>query len=199
MGKKVLKWVNRIVTSILVIVLFLVASLVVSNKISGGEPNIFGYQIKTVLSGSMEPGIKTGSIIVVKPGGDMTRFKEGDVITFMDEDKRVITHRVTEVVNNDGQILYRTKGDNNNAEDPNPVPSDNVLAEYTGITIPYVGYVQDFASSKNGILVMVILPGVLLLAYSIFTIWQTLSQLERQYKQKLENETQEKTLTPPSQ
>lgn len=34
-----------------------------------GEPQVFGYQLKTVLSGSMEPEIKTGSIIAVKPGG----------------------------------------------------------------------------------------------------------------------------------
>lgn len=194
MGKKVLKWLNHIVTSILIIVLFTVAALVVSSKISGGEPNIFGYQLKTVLSGSMEPGIKTGSIIVVKPTEDKEKFKKGDVITFMDEQQRVITHRITEVINSDGKILYRTKGDNNNAEDQNPVPSDNVLAEYTGVTIPYIGYIQDFASSKNGILVMVIIPGVLLLAYSGFTIWRTLAQLEKQYKQKIENQNESKAL-----
>lgn len=162
-------------------VLLLMLFLVISSKAAGGEPQIFGYQLKSVLSGSMEPGIKTGSIIAVKPGGDMTRFKEGDVVTFQEEENKLITHRVTEVIENGKQVLYRTKGDNNNAEDMNPVISDNIVAEYTGVTVPYVGYFIDFAQSKNGSALLLILPGLILLGYSGFNIWQTLSQLEKKH------------------
>src|SRR5690606_31650101 len=119
MGKKVLKWINHIVTGILVVVFIVFAAFVLLNNFSGGEASIFGYQLKTVLSGSMEPAIKTGSIIAVKPGGDMTRFKEGDIITFMDEERRLVTHRIIEVVQSGDQTMYRTKGDNNNAPDQN--------------------------------------------------------------------------------
>lgn len=180
MGKKVLKWVNHIVTGILVVVFIVFAAFVLLNKFSGGEPSIFGYQLKTVLSGSMEPTIKTGSIIAVKPGGDMTRFKEGDIITFMDEERRLVTHRIIEVVQSGDQTMYRTKGDNNNAPDQNLVMSGNVVAEYTGFTIPYLGYISEFVQSKNGILVTVILPGVLLLIYAIYTIWTAFRQLDKQ-------------------
>lgn len=180
MGKKVLKWVNHIVTGILVVVFIVFAAFVLLNKFSGGEPSIFGYQLKTVLSGSMEPTIKTGSIIAVKPGGDMTRFKEGDIITFMDEERRLVTHRIIEVVQSGDQTMYRTKGDNNNAPDQNLVMSGNVVAEYTGFTIPYLGYISEFIQSKNGILVTVILPGVLLLIYAIYTIWTAFRQLDKQ-------------------
>lgn len=180
MGKKVLKWINHIVTGILVVVFIVFAAFVLLNKFSGGEPSIFGYQLKTVLSGSMEPAIKTGSIIAVKPGGDMTRFKEGDIITFMDEERRLVTHRIIEVVQSGDQTMYRTKGDNNNAPDQNLVMSGNVVAEYTGFTIPYLGYISEFIQSKNGILVTVILPGVLLLIYAIYTIWTAFRQLDKQ-------------------
>ncbi len=180
MGKKVLKWINHIVTGILVVVFIVFAAFVLLNKFSGGEPSIFGYQLKTVLSGSMEPAIKTGSIIAVKPGGDMTRFKEGDIITFMDEERRLVTHRIIEVVQSGDQTMYRTKGDNNNAPDQNLVMSGNVVAEYTGFTIPYLGYISEFVQSKNGILVTVILPGVLLLIYAIYTIWTAFRQLDKQ-------------------
>jgi len=180
MGKKVLKWINHIVTGILVVVFIVFAAFVLLNKFSGGEPSIFGYQLKTVLSGSMEPAIKTGSIIAVKPGGDMTRFKEGDIITFMDEERRLVTHRIIEVVQSGDQTMYRTKGDNNNAPDQNLVMSGNVVAEYTGFSIPYLGYISEFVQSKNGILVTVILPGVLLLIYAIYTIWTAFRQLDKQ-------------------
>ena len=65
--KKALKIFSNLITAVLFINLILMAFLVVSSKASGGEPQAFGYQLKTVLSGSMEPTFKTGSIIAVKP------------------------------------------------------------------------------------------------------------------------------------
>ncbi|QTD40810.1 signal peptidase I SipW [Sporosarcina sp. Te-1] len=175
--KKVTKWVNNIVSGILLVLLISVAAVVVISKASGGEPEIFGYQLKTVLSGSMEPGIQTGSIIAVKAAEDKTAYKKGDVITFKEEEGILITHRITEVVKSGASVLYRTKGDNNNAEDMNPVLSDNVVAEYTGHTVPYAGYFINFAQSKNGAFLLLI-PGFLLLIYSAVTIWKVLSAIE---------------------
>jgi len=177
--KVVKKWSSRVITTLLTITLIFMIFVVISSKASGGEPSIFGYELKTVLSGSMEPGIKTGSIIAVKPGGDMTRFKEDDVITFLKEKDMLVTHRVVEVIENNSQVMYRTKGDNNGAPDSELVLSDNVVAEYKGFTIPFVGYLINFAQSKNGNLFLLILPGLLLLAYSAFTIWRVLSELEK--------------------
>ncbi|HJF33031.1 MAG TPA: signal peptidase I [Sporosarcina psychrophila] len=181
--KKRMKRISSIVSSILMVLLISVASIVVITKISGGEPQLFGYQLKTVLSGSMEPGIQTGSIIAVKQAVAKTSFKKGDVITFQEEENILITHRITEVVKSGDSVLYRTKGDNNNAEDMNPVMSDNVVAEYTGFTVPYVGYFINFTQSKNGAFLLLI-PGFLLLLYSGFTIWRALGEIELSPKKK---------------
>ena len=57
--------------------------VVISSKASGGEPQVFGYQLKTVLSGSMEPAFNTGSIIAVKPSRRSNNFKrEGITLPF---------------------------------------------------------------------------------------------------------------------
>ncbi|MEN2768718.1 signal peptidase I SipW [Ornithinibacillus xuwenensis] len=191
--KRVMKWLNSIVTTVLFLLLITVATMVITTKISGGDPEVFGYQLKTVLSGSMEPGIKTGSIIAVKPGGDMTRFGKGDVITFKEEDDKLITHRITEVINNGKETMYRTKGDNNNAEDLNPVLSDNVVAEYTGFTIPFVGYFVNFAQSQNGAFLLLI-PGIIVLIYSGITIWKTVMALDSSNK-KESKESQDNRVT----
>ncbi|MDY0404816.1 signal peptidase I [Virgibacillus sp. 179-BFC.A HS] len=180
-----MKWVNNIVSTILMILLISVASIVMISKFSGGEPQAFGYQLKTVLSGSMEPGIKTGSIIAVKPNVEKDKFKKGDVITFQEEDGTLITHRISEVVKTPETVLYRTKGDNNNTEDMNPVLPANVVAEYTGFTIPYVGYFVSFSQSKNGAFLLLI-PGLLLLLYSGYTIWKALSELEIAQKKQVD-------------
>lgn len=182
--EKTMKWINNIVSGILMILLISVATVVVISKASGGEPQLFGYQIKTVLSGSMEPDIQTGSIIGVKLAEEKNNFKKGDVITFQEEEI-LITHRITEVVESGDSILYRTKGDNNNAEDMNPVISDNVVAQYTGFTVPYLGYFVNFSQSKNGALLLLI-PGFLLLIYSAYTIWTVLSVIELRPKKPVE-------------
>lgn len=184
-AQKIKKWVNNIVTGILMILLISVATVVVISKASGGEPEFFGYQLKTVLSGSMEPGIQTGSIIAVEKAVVKTGFEKGDVITFKAEEDMLITHRITEVVRTGDSVLYRTKGDNNNAEDMNPVLSDNVVAKYTGFTLPYVGYFINFTQSKNGALLLLI-PGFLLLIYSAFTMWKVLSVIELRPKKQVD-------------
>ncbi|MFD2211303.1 signal peptidase I SipW [Virgibacillus halophilus] len=183
--RKILKWVNNIVSTILMLLLISVAAIVMISKFSGGEPQAFGYQLKTVLSGSMEPGIQTGSIIAVKPVEDKTHFKKGDVITFQEEEGILITHRIAKVEKNGDAVLYRTKGDNNNAEDMNPVLPQNVVAEYTGFTVPYVGYFVDFSQSKNGAFLLLV-PGILLLLYAGYTIWKALSEIELTQKKQVE-------------
>lgn len=178
--KKVRKFISNLVTTILFINLILMAFLVISSKASGGEPQAFGYQFKSVLSGSMEPTFLTGSIIAVKPveGEEKKKLQSGDVITFVDSEKRLITHRIVETKASGSHVMYETKGDNNNAADRDLVLSDNVRAVYTGFTIPYLGYFVSFAQSKEGGAILLIAPGVLLLGYAAFSIMQALRELE---------------------
>ncbi|MFC4023871.1 signal peptidase I SipW [Oceanobacillus longus] len=182
--RKVSKWANQIVTSILMILLIGVATIVLSTKFTGGDPEVLGYQLKTVLSGSMEPGIQTGSIIAVQSLTEEEKgsFGKGDVITFMEEDNKLITHRITEVTTTENGVLYTTKGDNNNAADRNPVLAENVVGVYNGFTIPYMGYLINFSQSPNGGILFMIVPGFLMLAYSGITIWKTIRQLDEKDK-----------------
>ncbi|MGG1574219.1 signal peptidase I SipW [Fictibacillus sp. NRS-1165] len=175
---KVKKWLSNIVTTVLFATLLFMAVVVISSKASGGDPSFLGYQLKTVLSGSMEPRIHTGSIIAVKPGGDMTRFKKGDVITFKASENKLITHRINKVEGSGSNTRYVTKGDNNDAPDLEPVLANNAVAEYKGFTVPYVGYGMEFAQSKKGTTLLMIVPGILLLIYSVVTIWKAFREIE---------------------
>lgn len=174
------KWLGRISSIIIYGLLICMIFMVVSSKMAGGTPKVFGYEIMTVLSGSMEPGIKTGSIIAVKPVEDPTKFKKGDVITFKaaDDPTKIITHRIiaTQLANN--SVQYITKGDNNDSKDPAPVNAGNVIAQYHGFTIPMVGKIMAFIQSKTGAIYLLIVPGALLILYSIFSIWRSISKIE---------------------
>jgi signal peptidase I len=183
------KWLNHIITGLLTFTLIFMVIVVISSKASGGEPNIMGYQLKTVLSGSMEPEINTGSIIAIKPGGDVNRFEKGDVITFLKPDNTLVTHRILEVRGSGDLKQYITKGDNNEDPDQEPVLSQNIIGEYVGFTLPFVGYLLDFAKSKEGTATLLILPGMLLLIYSGITIWRAIKEIDSNSKSKTSEQT----------
>lgn len=165
---------------VLIILLVGVAGLVISTKLAGGEPQIFGYQIKTVLSGSMEPSIQTGSIIAVKSleSSEKQNLKVDDVITFMETQDKLVTHRIIDVKQTADSVLYTTQGDNNNGPDREPVLAENVVASYEGFTIPYAGYIASFAQSPNGSLAFLVLPGILMVGYSFITIMMAIRKMD---------------------
>lgn len=177
----ILKVVGNLITTVLFIVVVLTVFMIVSSKVSGEEPSLFGYQIKTVLSGSMEPKIQTGSIIFIQQTEKNDLLIEGDVITFLTEENILVTHRIIEVKGND----YITKGDSNNGIDIHPVLLQNIIGKYTGITIPYIGYVMGFANTKLGSALLLILPGLYLIGYSFIIIGRPSREIENPTKKEI--------------
>ena len=76
----------------------------------------------------------------------------------------IVTHRVMEVVEKDGEIFFRTRGDNNNTDDKDLVPTDKLVGIYKS-RIPGAGHIALFMQSTTGLILCVVLPIVLLVAY----------------------------------
>lgn len=163
-------------------ILLVLIIMVISSRASGGEPQLFGYQLKTVLSGSMEPTFKTGSLILVERIKDARNLKKNQIITFKKDEKNLVTHRIIEVIKQGDKVFYRTKGDRNEDPDMQPVLSNNVVARYSGVTIPFIGYVLEYASKPIGIAILLIIPGLFLLGFSGFTIRAAIKELEEKAK-----------------
>jgi signal peptidase len=178
----VMKWLSRLVTAVLVVILLAMVTFAVSSKIAGGSPKVMGKELLTVLSGSMEPTIHTGSIIAVTPSPDTAALKTGDVITFksLDDPNVLITHRIIEIKTMDSQLHFITKGDNNDAADPSPIPASNVVGVYTDVTIPYLGFIINFMKSKAGIAIFLIVPGVYLIVSQMISLWRAITQMEKE-------------------
>ncbi|MDH2886634.1 signal peptidase I SipW [Bacillus cytotoxicus] len=183
-----MKFVWKIMSNVISFVLFalmvFLAFVVISSKASGGEPTIMGYQFKTVLSGSMEPTFLTGSVIAIEPTKDGSKYQKGDVITFKESDTKIVTHRIIDVQNANGKVMYVTKGDNNNGPDMKPVLAENVIGKYEDITVPYVGYLLNYANSKAGAALLLIIPGLFLLGYSVFSISSAIRSIDKEKKNK---------------
>ncbi len=112
----------------------------------------------TVLSGSMEPAIHTGSVVIVKPSAS---YAVGDVITFGPNTKTQIptTHRIMEIRAQEGQMVYKTQGDANNAEDSKEVFRKDIIGKVY-ISMPYAGFVIDFVRKPLGMVLVIILPAL---------------------------------------
>ncbi|XKE71962.1 signal peptidase I [Cytobacillus kochii] len=156
------KWTLRLIGNLLFLLICVLLFIMLFARFTGNEPNLFGYQVKTVLSGSMEPLFKTGSVIAINRTEENQTYQTGDIITFK-LDEILITHRIVETSLKDGAITYKTKGDNNDAIDRWEVPAHHVVGEYAGVTIPYLGYVLHTAQTKAGAALLMIIPGIILL------------------------------------
>ncbi|OCA90840.1 signal peptidase I [Bacillus sp. FJAT-27225] len=163
-------------------VLLVLIAIVLWGRFTGGEPNLLGYQLKKVMSGSMEPTFSTGSLILVKKIENRSSLENGDIVSFIDNNS-LTTHRILKVTNENGLLAFQTKGDNNAHPDMKPVYAGNVVAKYTGVTIPFLGYVLDFLGSNKGIGLLMIIPGILLVGYSILTIGSAIKDIDRRLKQ----------------
>jgi len=161
------KALNTAVSLVLVLILSSTAILAISARRSpDGISTIAGYKLLNVVSGSMEPAIRTGDVILVRPLTPADEINEGDIITFQTrEDASIlITHRVIGVVTvNNEPTAYVTKGDANDAPDITPVTREQILGLYH-YRIPLLGYLGDFVRTKWGVFLLIILPGVILIA-----------------------------------
>ena len=114
------------------------------------------YKVMTVLSGSMEPAIKMGSIVVVKPVDD---YKIGDIITFgpYSKKKPPTTHRIYDIEVVEGKPVYITKGDANNAPDNRKITKKDIVGKVL-FDVPYLGYAVETARKPIGFVLLIIVP-----------------------------------------
>lgn len=155
--KRSIKKTWNIISTVLVALVVLLALLLVGAR-------VFGLQVFTVLSGSMEPTYHTGSLIYVKKVDPYT-IRSGQVITFMLDENTVATHRVVGVVPDEEDptvIRFRTKGDANENEDGGLVHYKNVIGTPV-FTIPGLGFVANYIQHPPGMYIAIAAGAILLL------------------------------------
>ena len=116
---------------------------------------INGYGILDVISGSMEPTIKVGDLIVINTKDK--NINVGDVVTFYDVDMAFVTHRVVSI--NDDMMI--TKGDANDSLD-DPIPLNNIVGKYV---FKINGLGSFLTSLKNPLVSIIILIIGILICY----------------------------------
>lgn len=101
-------------------------------------PSIWGYRPLVVISGSMEPTLKVGSLLYYHQK-NINSFQENDILVYTTKE-HTISHRIVEI----SKDWFITKGDANQSADINRVYSSQVLGKGTNWCIPFLGYYTDY-------------------------------------------------------
>ena len=162
--KKILSWV---LTALLIAVLVFCLITVVQMKTSK-KPFVLGYAVFYVVSGSMDPTIKVGEVIVVKGVSSPDELQKGDIITFRGKggnlEGKTVTHRII----SDGVVngAITTCGDANHGIADDPITFDDVIGKYVK-TSAFLTNVYLVFTNKVGFLFIIFIPLLALLVVQV--------------------------------
>ena len=155
----------KIIYYIFIASIVIIASLLIISVF----PITGNIKFMVVQSGSMEPAIKMGSIIMVKP---VKEYKIGDVITFGEATKvqESTTHRIYNIKVINEKLVYITKGDANNTPDTREIKKSEIIGKVF-FNIPYLGYAVDFTRKPLGLALIIIVPATVIIGDEIKKIY----------------------------
>jgi len=132
-------------------------------------------KVKIVQSGSMEPAIKVGAVVIIKPSNE---YHIGDVIMFGEDTKTKVptTHRIVADEVRSGVFYYTTKGDANEDPDPQQIAQSEVIGKVL-FSIPYLGYILDFAKKPLGFALLIGVPAAIVVFDEAANIWRETRRL----------------------
>jgi len=143
----------KLFSDLLFVAGLLVAGIILVGKFTGFTP----FRVFIVSSGSMEPNIKTGSVVITIP---QKEYKIADIVTFKSgtDKKATTTHRIVGI----GGGVFRSAGDANNQPDPALVDTSKIVGKVI-LSVPYLGYLGGFAQTPRGFILLVIVPATIII------------------------------------
>lgn len=157
---------NICISIIFIIIILSVTSLIIQKFIFKEEtPNIFGYKILQVMSGSMSGEFETGDTILIKETKNEADLKIGDIITYRIAKNTLITHRIVNITKIGNDLNYTLKGDANNTEDSEKILFSSIEGIYVR-KLNLIGKLINFMQKPYGMVIIFTTP-ILLILYII--------------------------------
>lgn len=161
-GSKVNKVINVVINTVLIIsIIFAAICTYVSfvNTSGNGVPSIFGLRLMSIQTPSMKDTINDGDLIISTPV-DPEDLRVRDIITYwtvINGERVLNTHRIVNIYDGDGFLIFETKGDANTSADPLTVHEKEIVGIYR-FRIPGVGKVFDYLKTGTGFFIVVVIP-----------------------------------------
>ena len=176
-GKRI---ANIVVNVLLVIAIILAAVCTYTSFVStsgNGVPSIFGIRVLSIQTESMYPELNPGDMIFDKPVKNTGDLQIGDINTYwtvIDGERVLNTHRIIQIYDGGGHLIFETRGDNNTAADPLTVHESEIVGKYDGAKISGLGKVFDFLQTSMGFLIVVVIPVALFFVYHLIQFFRVL-------------------------
>lgn len=133
-------WLSRFVLGarfVALVYLFMVVFLLLATLV----PVIAGWQPMAVISGSMQPAVQTGSVVLIEPAEADQYYTDPTILAYDDPARpgSMVTHRVIDTaIDDSGTVTYTTKGDANEVADSTPIAHENVTGAVR-MVVPFLG------------------------------------------------------------
>lgn len=153
--KRIIKDVFKVIIYPIIILVLICNIILLIQKITSPDKiaSLFGYKAFVISSGSMEPTLNIGDIVITKET-KQEQIQKNNIITFM-EDGYTVTHRVADIIEKDGDTYYQTKGDNNNTYDAELVKYEDIEGVYV-FKINSIGNIVVYAQSTTAVMIIII-------------------------------------------
>lgn len=176
-----IKWLFNYIASILmysVLVLLIGIGILLAAyyidfklKTNKSEPPLYGAYV--IVSGSMEPIIKIKDAVLIKRVDNEDEVKYGDVVTYRAMDPSyygvLITHRIVDIKEENGEKIYITKGDHNETIDRSPIKFDQINGKVV-MRIPKIGYLKYFLVTSYGWILAIVIPSLFIISMDIYKL-----------------------------
>ena len=175
---------NTIINIVMVIAIILAAVCTYTSYVStsgNGVPSIFGLRVMSIQTESMYPTMKPGDLIFDTAVKDTSELKIGDIITYwtvIDGERVLNTHRITEIYDGGGYLIFQTKGDNNTIEDSLTVHESEIVGQYNGMKIAGLGKLFDYLQTSTGFLIVVVIPVAIFFLYHLIQFFRVLFEYQ---------------------
>lgn len=181
--KSLKKKIIGIVVSVVLALALVGCVSVIAQVLSKGYVSIANYSMFRVVTGSMEPAIPVGSLLISQDM-DIDQIQVGDVVNYRSREPGmfgiIITHRVIAIHRNaEGQIYLETKGDANQYPDGHLVDENYLIGKtvfFTKQNNPFAR-ILNFLTSSNGFLTCIVLP---CLVIGVFTMRDCVKNLREE-------------------
>ena len=179
-GKKILNTVVNVVL-VLAIALAAISTYVSYVSASGnGVPSILGIRMFSIQTESMYPTLNPGDLIFDKAVKDPSTLERGDIITYwtvINGERVLNTHRIHEIYDGGGYLIFGTKGDNNTIADPLTVHESEVVGIYAA-KVGGLGKVFDYLQTSTGFLIVVVVPVFVFFLYYLVQFFRVLFEYQ---------------------
>ena len=174
---------NTIINVVLVLAIALAALCTYTSYVASsgnGVPSVLGVRMFSIQTESMYPTLLPGDLIFDVGVKDAGELRKDDIITYwtvINGERVLNTHRIHEIYDGGGYLIFATKGDNNTIADPLTVHESEVVGKYS-FRIESLGKVFDYLQTSTGFLIVVVVPVFLFFLFHLVQFFRVLFEYQ---------------------